>query len=133
MLRRVGSGPAQAKDDVFGGAIRLDGYTVTESADRLGLQLFWSKQAPLAENFHYFVHLVDPSGATTSQADGQLKEGIVPTAEWDVGCPVREGVVLAAPVPSEWPRYHLEVGWYRLTTGERLRLADGRDHVDLDL
>ncbi|MBI4213763.1 MAG: DUF2079 domain-containing protein [Chloroflexi bacterium] len=133
VLRKVAGRAAVSRADLFGGALRLDGYTVGAAGERLGVQLFWSKEGALAENYHYFIHLVDPAGATFSQADGQLKNGIVPTREWDLGCPVREGITLSAPPLSEWPRYRLAVGWYDLRTGERLRLPDGSDHVALPL
>lgn len=130
---RVPLVPDMPRDDLFGGSIRLRGVGAAADGDGVGVRLLWHKERPVARDYHFFVHLVDGSRRMYSQSDGQLRGGRLPLTAWNSACPVEDEVRLAAPPPDRWPAYHLEIGWYDLQTGERLRLPDGRDYVELPL
>jgi len=107
-------------DAVFGGAIRLQGYAL--SAGEVTLQ--WACLAPVDRDFTVFVHALGASGAVGAQADAQPDH--YPTSLWDPGETIVDHHALTIPAGAQ-----LEVGLYDLTTGTRLKLADGSDHVTL--
>jgi hypothetical protein len=107
-------------DAVFGGAIRLQGYAL--SGGEVTLQ--WACLAPVDRDFTVFVHALGASGAVGAQADAQPDH--YPTSLWDPGETIVDHHALTIPAGAQ-----LEVGLYDLTTGTRLKLADGSDHVTL--
>jgi len=125
--------PAVPRADMFGGMIALDGYTVVASADQVRLTLFWRAAVPPDRDYHYFVHLVDPTGKGVSQQDGELAGGRLRTSQLAPGRVVRDAMSLPAPGGTILRDTHLEVGWYDLGSGTRLTLPSGNDHVDLPL
>jgi len=108
----------QPSDAVFGAAIQLEGYAV--AADSVTLE--WRCLAPVAGDLTVFVHALDASGQVVAQADAQPAH--YPTSLWDPGETVPDRHAIAVP-----PGATVEVGLYDLATGQRLRLADGADHV----
>jgi hypothetical protein len=121
------------RDDLFGGIIGLKGARFTPQARPGGVmavELQWKAMGPVPANYKVFVHLTDDGGAVVAQHDGVPVSGERPTTTWEPGQIIvdRHGVFLPAQVPG---RLHLWVGLYDPTTGERLRLPDGTDRVDL--
>ena len=133
VLKRGESRPDVGADEVFGGVIRLVGYSITPADDRVRIQLYWRSDGAIARDYHFFIHLDGDDGKGFSQRDGELVEGHLPATRWPKGATVRDESLIAAPPLGQWSRYHLEIGWYDLQTGERLRLPDGRDHPDVPL
>lgn len=131
VLERGFEPPQRRAKAVFGGDVRLVGYGVTAEDGEARLLLFWRTERPVPLDLHYFVHLVDVAGKGFSQQDGVLAEGNLPSANWNPGQWIRDEVTLPVPPQVDWAKYHLEVGWYDLATGARLKLPDGADHVDL--
>lgn len=125
--------PPNALTVAFGRAIQLQGYSCTSSNGSLTAQFIWRMTQPVGDQYRYFVHLVSNSGQGYSQHDGALISGLPATIPVPLNEPIRATVTLAAPPPSLWNQYHLEVGWYDWKTGMRLRLADGSGHVNLPL
>jgi 4-amino-4-deoxy-L-arabinose transferase-like glycosyltransferase len=85
------------------------------------LTLGWAANAPVSTDYKVFVHLRHPeSGEPVAQADGNPLGGWYPTSWWPVGQLITDQRTF--PLPQEVPpgSYHLVVGLYDLTTGQRL-------------
>jgi 4-amino-4-deoxy-L-arabinose transferase-like glycosyltransferase len=108
---------------VFGGTLRLEGYVL----DPGGVTLQWDCVAPVDKDYTVFVHALDNSGKLVGQSDAQPAR--YPTSLWDAGERVVDRHTL--PVPAQ--ASSLEVGVYELSSGARLKLAGGSDHVTLPL
>lgn len=131
VLRWAGASSGSRQDDRFGDVVRMEGLRRLPSTAGLDLEIEWRKEGPAAPDYHYFVHLVDSTGAIFSQADGQLRGARL--GHFIDGCRARERVSLAAPPEGQWSAYRLRIGWYEFDTGVRVRLADGRDYVEVEL
>ena len=133
VLKRGSRPPDRPADEVFGGQIRLMGYSTAPRDGRVRILLYWRSEGLIPTDYHFFVHLVDEGGRGFSQQDGELARGYLPATKWSPGTEVRDRIVISAPPLPDWDSYHLEVGWYDLNTGERLKQPDGDDHADLPL
>ncbi len=121
------------RDDLFGEVIRLKGARFTPQAEPGGVvavELQWEAVSRAPTGYKVFVHLTDGDGTPVAQHDGVPASGQRPTTAWEPGQAVsdRHGVFLPPQVPG---RLHLWVGLYDPATGERLRLPDGADRVEL--
>jgi hypothetical protein len=116
--------PAHSLEAIFGGVIRLAGYTVEPNqpapGESLRLTLYWQPFSPLSHDYTVFVHLRQPDGNTIAQADHRPLESLYPTTLWPTGETIRESSQLALPAALPPGDYELWVGLYRLETGERL-------------
>lgn len=89
------------------------------------LNALWQALRPLEDDFMVFVHASDDSGSIWGQRDVELVDGERLASQWG------EGEIVAGryefQIGLDGPRegYHLEIGLYHPTTGERLFLADG--------
>ena len=127
----------------LGEGIGLLGYNLEPTAVRPGeavrLTLYWQAQSPMDTAYTVFTHLLDADGMTQAQQDSQPQGGEFPTTEWLYGDVIRDEYTLALPTDAPPSEYTLEVGMYRLETGERLPAydADGQrwpdDAIRLDL
>jgi len=127
----------------LGEGIRLLGFdlepTTVRPGEALRLTLYWQALAPMDIAYTVFTHLLDADGQFRAQQDNQPQSGGFPTTEWLPGDVIRDEYVLALPPDAPPGEYTLEVGMYRLETGERLPAydADGRrwpeDAIRLDL
>lgn len=129
------TGPQIPTAALFGNAIRLIGVTLPRHATggaALTVELAWQAAAPVTEDYRVFVHLLDAAGQRLAQADGQPAQWTRPTFTWAAGETVtdRHGLWLNRNTPPG-AGYRLQVGLYRPTDGQRLRLADGSDVVEL--
>jgi 4-amino-4-deoxy-L-arabinose transferase-like glycosyltransferase len=122
-----------AVDTVFGGQIRLLGYTLTPAASSRAwsLTLAWRAEAPIDEDYTVFVHLVDTKGEIRGQHDGLPGGGFYPTSYWEPGEIVLDHHDLSLADDAPRGTYRLWVGLYQLESGERLSTAAG-DTVELD-
>ena len=86
----------------------------------VSLTLYWRALRQPADDFTVFVHLLGPAGDVVAQADSQPRANQYPTSIWDAGEQISDMYKLA--LPADLPRgdYRLQVGMYRLATGERL-------------
>jgi len=127
--------PAVTLDAHFGESIRLHGYTQAGDwfapGDILPVALFWEALAPVAERYKATVQLLDDAGQLIAQVDTEPGDGLAPTTTWDPGQVLtdRYGVPLPADLPPG--NYTLIVGLYHISTGERLPVATGGDHIVL--
>jgi len=95
------------------------------------VRLVWSTAATLTADYTAFVHLVGPDGVIVAQHDRPPLGGFYPTSGWVLGEPVDDVYTLTLPATLSPGAYRLLVGWYQPTTGERLRLSDNRDEIEL--
>jgi len=126
--------PARA---LFGDRIALTGFELKPVQARPGgelrLRLSWSGTAgPPERDYTVFVHLLDGAGERVAQGDGMPGYlGALPTTLWQPGVPVLDEHILSLPVDLAPGEYHLVVGWYDGTTGERLPLVTGGNSLEL--
>lgn len=97
----------------FGGAIKLAGYRVEQTA----VVLCWESLKPTAVNYTVFVHAVDAKGGAVA-ADAPPRSGTYPTSAWQTG----EQIEDTHPLPVDSMVKQVSVGLYRLDTGERLTI-----------
>jgi len=121
------------RDDLFGGLIRLQGARFTPEATPGGViavELQWEATDVVSANYKVFVHLTDEPGTLVAQHDGVPGSEERPTTTWQPGQVVidRHGLFLPGRLPE---RLQLRVGLYDPVTGERLRLPDGSDQVEI--
>jgi hypothetical protein len=95
------------------------------------IELHWQTAAPLRENYHIFIHLLDTQGQIMTQTDGQPGQWMRPTSTWAVGESIVDRHGLWIPPETAPGSYLLLVGVYRPTDGQRLPLADGAEAIHL--
>lgn len=129
--RPVGSQPAylpqSALDQPLGDGIRLAGYDVIPAEPRPGdllvVRLHWLVEAPPAEDWTVFTHLLGPAKADGNTLwagfDSVPGRGSLPTNRWQPGWRIVDEYSI--PLPADLPpgSYSLEAGLYQ-ATGERL-------------
>jgi len=135
--------PASARpaDVVLGERVRLAGHRLDRSeggdgTSRVDVTLYWSplpEAAGLALTPPYtvFVHLVDGAGRLVAQHDGIPGGGVAPTEEWVPGEVVEDPHPIVLPPGRGALPLRLIAGLYDPRSGERLRSADGADHIVL--
>jgi mannosyltransferase len=135
---RPGSTATSQPIDVhFGPSIRLAGErmdTIVASGDVASLTLYWQTDAPVADRYVVFAHLIDSNGKLWGQHDSEPAGGSRPTNTWQVGETVQDnhGIrILPATPPGD---YQIEVGMYRSDNGQRLPVTDATgkplgDHI----
>jgi hypothetical protein len=111
--------PASPLHVVYGGSIRLRGYTASTAPPALTLQ--WEALTDQPRNLSVFVHLLDATGQIRAQSDGAPAGGRAPTDGWSTGDVVDDRRELAA-APGE---YRMLVGLYDPRSGARLPAASG--------
>jgi len=117
----------------LGGQVELLGYDLesetVQAGDSLRLRLYWRALSGMAESYTVFTHLLDGQGQVWGQKDNPPMEGRYPTTLWVAGEVVSDEY--AVPVRDDAPagEYTIEVGMYRLETGERLPILDGEGQV----
>jgi len=112
--------------------ITLLGYSL---ADRVGageivrLTLFWRGETEIDARYKVFVHLLDGEGQLLAQRDSEPVGGSRPTTTWILGEVVTDnhGVLLPEDLPPG--DYHLVVGIYDPSTGERSSVLDAEGEV----
>ncbi len=121
----------------FEKGITLTGYRVLNPQLRAGeaihLTLYWTARERVAESYTVFVHLLAADGFNVAGADNLPRDGSYPTDQWLVSEMVIDPHLV--PLPADMPPgdYRLDVGLYRLDTGQRLMGRDASgveaDHV----
>ena len=102
------------------------------STEGVTVDLKWQAAADLDRDYTVFVHLYAPDGRLVAQHDGPPRGGSRPTSRWTPGKAVTDYHGLLLP-PEFSGVLRLRVGLYDPATGQRLRLADGRDMVEVGL
>jgi hypothetical protein len=88
----------------------------------IGLRLYWKALAPSAANYKVFAHLLDDSGKLWGQHDDLPAYGSYPMTEWQVDEIVVDRIKIELDEDVPPGNYHIFVGMYDPSTGERLPL-----------
>jgi hypothetical protein len=145
--------PTAPTTAVFGGALRLVGYSLSAAdvkpGETLTLTVFWQALTSSLPEMNVFVHLYQPGGDVAAegvaaqpvaQSDGPPCQGNYPTTRWAVGEIVADERQLTVPPDFAADRAPLAVGLYRwpdqvrvpptgsdqVIPGDRLRLTELR-------
>jgi hypothetical protein len=94
--------------------------TVWQPGRTYPINLAWGLASPVTQDYQTFVHLRDAANHTVAQADGPPLAGWYPTSWWEVGEKVVDTRTFALPDEVAPGQYQLVVGWYDLTSGQRL-------------
>ncbi len=106
-------------ETVIGGFATLQGYTLEQQNDSLGLRLNWQGEAPASGDYTVFTQLLDGSGAPLAQHDKPPLDGFYPTSAWAPDLAFADDFVLPLPTPLPPGPYTLLVGMYDPATGVR--------------
>jgi 4-amino-4-deoxy-L-arabinose transferase-like glycosyltransferase len=126
--------PTVRLDARFAEPIEFIGYNLRDEV-RVGqsitLDLFWRARGEIRTSYTVFIHLLDEKGNLRAQRDSLPQDGLRPTTGWLAGEVVADAASIA--IASDFPSgtYSLAVGLYDARTGQRVLLADGRDHVKI--
>lgn len=94
------------------------------------LELNWQVAAPLKRDWSLFAHLVTPDGVIIGQRDIYPGGGRLATSDLMIDFAWNNPVSIWVPPAAYAPNtLSVEVGWYHLPTGERLRLSDGQESL----
>ncbi len=129
--------PATPADAVFGGNLRLLGYTlkattplgagVYRAGGNLPISLFWDVAAAPSADYSFFLHLCrDCEIPPLASDDGPPLEGYLPTSVWLPGKPARDDRAIHLPADLAPGRYTLLLGVFRpddATPAGRLAVA----------
>jgi hypothetical protein len=121
----------------FSGLALLEGFSVADTTispdETLDLTLVWRVTRTPDISYRVFTHLLDPQSRVIAQHDGYPVNGSRLTTSW-----VPDEYIVdpyALEFDPEFADYRgparLEVGFYDPDTGERIRVANGADHVIL--
>jgi hypothetical protein len=127
--------PQQRTEARLGDDLELLGFDAPahlEVSVPVSLTLYWRALRQPADDFTVFVHLLGPAGDVVAQADSQPRANQYPTSIWDAGEQISDMYEVALPADLPSGDYRLQVGMYRLVTGERLlaKQADGESWPD---
>lgn len=113
-----------ATEYAFGDQIVLRGYEAGYLNHQIDLKLYWQALAQPPHAYTVFVHVLDASGQQVGQQDNMPLNNQSPTSCWQPGEYVSDPYKLTLSEDARGP-FSIEVGLYRLETGERLTLSGG--------
>jgi 4-amino-4-deoxy-L-arabinose transferase-like glycosyltransferase len=102
----------------------LHGSALLRDEQALLLNLYWQPLQPLPYDYAIFLHLQNSQGQIVAQRDTVIRATDYPTSHWQAGELAIDLADLAVPPALPPGRYSLEMGVYRMETGERLPLRD---------
>jgi hypothetical protein len=122
--------------NVLIGPLRLLGYRVDQTPVRSGqtfeVTFYWRAEEQPRENYTVFFHLLGPFNPASGGIVWDVNDGYpagTPTTAWWPGLVVYDRRKIHVPATMPPGTYSLEVGLYRLETGDRLLMPDGADHL----
>ena len=130
---RIDDAPQFPLNAAFTEPLRMVGYNVDnrrisiDTVLRFGIYL--EAAGPIAGNYQVFTHFVAPDGTLVAQADHIAGADSYPTSLWQPGNLFYNRFEIKPPANTPPGEYRIIVGLY--DQRGRLKLADGRDHVDL--
>jgi hypothetical protein len=98
---------------------------------QLPLNLRWQSLSPMAEDYTLFVQVLDAQDRIVGQVDSWPLQGTFPTSQWDVGEIVEDSYLLQLDGDMPPGPYKLHIGWYLLSTLQRLAVVDN-DGLSVD-
>lgn len=94
-----------------------------EAGQPIPIVIIWDTIEPIDRPYSVFVHLLDPSGNLVAQYDGLPFDGQWLTTCWQVGFPIADQYKVQLPDEIAPGEYQLNLGLYRLPSGERLGIT----------
>lgn len=118
--------------DAEGDRMELLGYRVEPAVVAPGepvtVTLYWRAPGPMEHDWSVFVHLLGANDIIIGQRDMYPGQGTYPTTLWAPGDAIADTyVVPVSPTTLTPTEAEIEVGLYRLDTGERLFVQDAGD------
>ncbi|MEO8609772.1 MAG: DUF2142 domain-containing protein [Chloroflexota bacterium] len=112
------------KSDVLTKVVQPEGYVNINSTLEI--------TQPLDRDWSLFIHLVTPDGVIVSQRDVYPGEGKLATSDLASDYTWDNDVSIWIPATAYAPtKLDIEIGWYDLQTGERMKLADGSEMLTI--
>lgn len=108
----------------FGHQVGLIGYDVHVADNQMDLTLHWQALAQPPHAYTVFVHVSDAAGQAVGQQDNMPVHDQWPTSCWRPGEYINDPYTISLADGARAP-FSIDVGLYRLETGERLPLDDG--------
>lgn len=110
------------------GLVELLGYRVEPAVvapgESVAVTLYWRSLQPMGRDWSVFVHLLSANDIIIGQRDMYPGQGTYPTSMWAPGDAIADTYVVAVSPTALTPtEAEVEVGLYRLDTGERLFLT----------
>ena len=99
----------------FGDQFELIGYDLTDAS----ITFYWRALKETEADYTAFVHVLDANGQIIAQRDAQPQNGGYPTSLWANDEYVADTIEIATTGNS------IEIGWYVVETGERLKTDEG--------
>jgi len=119
----------------FGSVVRLLGYNsnLQSPISNLHYTLIWRTIAPIAQNLHPRLRLVDAAGRTWVEEPGRPPvDGLYPTTAWPAGSVVPDYHELTVPPGTPPGEYRMQVRLTPPFAEAGLLTADGSDAVTLE-
>jgi hypothetical protein len=123
--------PGVKAQAAFGHQIALTGYDAATSGMVIDLTLYWQALTQPLHAYTVFVHALDTSGKLVGQQDNMPVRDQLPTSCWQPGEYVADPYTVPLSAGARGP-FSIEVGLYRLDTGQRLTL-DGESATSVML
>ena len=131
-----GTMPTKALEAIFGDLISLTGYSLSDNSipagNNLRLEISWMALDDINRDYTIFVHLIDSQDQPWAMVDGQPLGGTHPTSVWTVGETVVDRIALQLDQETPTGEYRIQLGWYDLSTMDRLPAAGQDDRVLVD-
>jgi hypothetical protein len=128
----AGAQPIDAAFPLAGVLAAVDADSGFSLARLPAITLYWRgpERAP-SVSYTVFVQMIDAAGQVAAQSDALPASGARPTTGWRPGEIIADAHTLRANAAAAPGPVTLIAGLYDAATGERLRTADGADHVVL--
>lgn len=108
----------------FDRQIKIVGADLNIASSNLDLKLYWQALTQPLHAYTVFVHVLDGQGNLIAQQDNMPVHDQLPTSCWQPGEQVTDPYTVTLPAQGVQPA-SIEVGLYRLDSGERLTRDDG--------
>ena len=122
---------SQAEISHFANGVKLlgvEGLTLNAKAgDWMRFVLTWQSDGVLSSDYTVFTQLLGPDGQVWGQHDNPPRGGWYPTSLWKAEEVVTDDYAVRVDPAAPPGEYHLIMGLYNPATGERVRIATGRD------
>jgi len=116
---------------VWQNGLALKGFTLSPQPVRPGetllVNLFWTTNQVVSENYMVFAHLLDEQGQIVAQNDAFPRAGAYPVPWWQPGESIEDSHALVLPPDLPTGLYQLVVGLYQPDSGLRLPMRDASD------
>jgi hypothetical protein len=103
----------------------------TRPGDTLAVVPYWRTTTTVTKNYTVFVQILNSEGKLVAQNDAMPQSGKRPTTSWISNEIVIDEHDVGLPANLPAGNYTIICGMYDATSGKRLSLADGSDHLKL--